>query len=1075
MQPRSCLTRALVAAFLFVVPSVSAQQITGRIVDQQNGQPLAAVQVSIPGTGIGALSQQSGRYLLLNVPVGTNSVTAQRIGFRTQTVQVTVTAGATVVRDFTLSEEALGLDEIIVTGTPGGTQRRAIGNTVTSVQVSDITRSVGGATTQNLLIGRTPGVQMAAASSMVGAGSDIQVRGVGTFTLGRNPLIFVDGVRVNNDARAGPETGIGRTVNILSDFNPSDIESIEIIKGPAAATLYGTEASAGVIQIITKRGQEGAPQFEASIRQGTQYIRDPQGRLGEQWTCTDRFAPPCKPASEGGTLVPYLAYDEANKILDIGTEACARSLKDPQCWNQYWTKGPASEGKWPQDRVFQNGPSQSYDLGVRGGTSALRYFLQGSYTADEGVEWYNWNDVFRGRANIGVVFNENFSLDVSTGYVQGFTRFNNAALAEGGMWSEFAWGTGYCIPTVTVQNNPCPRILGFQEHLPTDLQALEVTRDYKRFTGSAQLNYNMGKWLTTRAVVGLDQGWDKNGSFYPVDTRQTPVFFRSYLQNKTGSITEERPSNTQVTLDMSATVKYNPISSLSTSTSFGAQYYERKREEFTTKGQDFASPLSRTINQTPVTSATIEYSFIENKTAGFYLQEQLSWDDRMFLTVAARWDDNSAFGAARGGKAGFSPEVYPKVSGTWVVSDEGFWNIDAVSSLRLRGAWGKAGRQPDTFAGVNTFGVIAGMGGGAALNPKSVGNTNVGPERGTEIELGLDYALFSDRFAGEFTWFSQKNEGALLNVTVPPSLGSGSSVQRNIGRIDNSGWEATLTTRVYERPSFSFALALQGSHSRNEIKELGTFAGSNNIRIGYPYPNSTANWYVLDAAYDPKGYYQDRWGQKISGNCDQGKVVEGGDPNKRTGQYGVVLGGASVPCQTIGGYPLLAGPDFSPYTWSVSPRFTLFQNMFDVSMLIDGAYGRMKSDNNMYWGVRYNNSYDSRCSCYPPFVVGYTHNSYFTMGFFDGSFWKLREIAASYNVPESLARRIGADRASLAFSMREVANLWVGADRIGIDAGGNSPNPGQHPLDPEIGRAEGTGCRASPPSSTAHVTLSVTF
>src|SRR5690606_28276301 len=119
------------------------------------------------------------------------------------------------------------------------------------------------------------------------------VRGVGTFTLGRNPLIFVDGIRVNNDARAGPATGIGRTVNIFNDFNPSDIESIEIIKGPAAATLYGTEASAGVIQIITKRGAEGAPQFDASIRGGIQYIRNPQGRLGRQWTCTDSFAPPC--------------------------------------------------------------------------------------------------------------------------------------------------------------------------------------------------------------------------------------------------------------------------------------------------------------------------------------------------------------------------------------------------------------------------------------------------------------------------------------------------------------------------------------------------------------------------------------------------------------------------------------------------------------------------------------------------------------------------------------------------------------------------------------------------------------
>ncbi|MSR37170.1 MAG: carboxypeptidase-like regulatory domain-containing protein, partial [Gemmatimonadetes bacterium] len=133
MQRNNCSGWVLFAAFLLIVPRVGAQQVTGRITDQRSGQAMAAVQVSINGTGIGALTQNTGRYLLLNVPLGTHTVTAQRIGYRTVSAQVTVTAGATVVQDFALTEEALGLDEIIVTGTPGGTQRRAIGNAVTSV------------------------------------------------------------------------------------------------------------------------------------------------------------------------------------------------------------------------------------------------------------------------------------------------------------------------------------------------------------------------------------------------------------------------------------------------------------------------------------------------------------------------------------------------------------------------------------------------------------------------------------------------------------------------------------------------------------------------------------------------------------------------------------------------------------------------------------------------------------------------------------------------------------------------------------------------------------------------------
>ena len=1077
MSSRRCITPLL--ALLLVVPQLGAQQITGRVVDAQSGEPLAAVQVFIAGSGIGALSQQNGRYLLLNVPAGTHTLSAERIGYQAVVAEVTVAAGETAVADFRLTEQALGLDEIIVTGTPGGTQRRAIGNTVTSVQASDLTRDVSMRAVQDVLQGRSPGVRLSRVAGTVGAGSDIEVRGVGTFSLGRNPLIFVDGIRVNNDARAGPATGTGRTVNVFNDFNPADIESIEIIKGPAAATLYGTEASAGVIQIITKRGQEGDAQFDVSIRQGVNYIRNPSGRLGTQWTCTDSFSPPCAPPEEGGTLVPYNAHDRANEILDLGTEACARSLDDPMCWNQYWTKGPASEGKWPQENVFRNGRSQTYDMGVRGGTSSVRYFLQASYTEDDGIVWYNWNNVFRGRANVGVVFNENFSLDVSTGYVQGDTRFSNPSNGEGGMFSEFSWGTGYCIPTVTVHANPCPRTLGFQEHLPTDHQQVEATREYRRFTGSTTLNFTQGDWLSARAVVGLDQGWDQNGVLYPIDTRQTPVYFRSYRQNSTGSISIERPTTTQLTMDMSATVNYDLTDNISTATSAGAQYYLSKREEFTNQGQDFASPLSRTINQTPVTSANIQYSYVENKSAGVYVQEQLSWQDRLFVTGAVRWDDNSAFGSLRGGGSTWSPEVYPKVSGTWVISEEGFWTLDAINSLRLRGAWGKAGRQPSTFAGVNTFGVIPGWGGGSALDPASVGNLEVGPERGTEIELGFDYALFEDRLSGEFTWFSQTNEDALLGVTVPPSFGSGNQVQRNVGQIDNWGWEATLSTRIYESPSLSFSVDFQGAYTMNEIKELGSFPGNNNIRIGWPYPNEDENHYVLDAAYDPNGPYQDRYGRKISGYCDAGRVVDvpGADPNDRRGQYGVVLGGPRVSCTEVGGWPMLAGPAFHPYTWSVAPRLTLFDNTFDVHLLLDGAYGAMKDDDNQLWGERYNNSYDARCSCYPPHVVGKTLRTEFTEGFFEGDFWKLREIGVRYSLPESLVQRIGADRASLSFSAREVAILWMKDDELGIDAGGTSPNPRPHPLDPEVGRIEtgGSGCRVTPPLTSTHVTLNVTF
>jgi TonB-dependent SusC/RagA subfamily outer membrane receptor len=253
MRPNLRLSGVLVGTFLLLASPLAAQQgtVTGRVTDQQSGQPIPAAQMTIAGLSIGGLTQQDGRYVLQNVPVGTHQLSVQRIGFGTVTQQITVTAGTPTVQNFAITQEALGLDEIIVTGTPGGTQRRAIGNAVTSVQASEVAQVVAVTSAQDLLTGRSPGVQFTRVSGNVGTGAPIEIRGTKSFNLTTQPLIYVDGVRVNNSFRAGPTIGEGQQVNVLNDFNPQDIESIEIIKGPAAATLYGTEASAGVIQIIT--------------------------------------------------------------------------------------------------------------------------------------------------------------------------------------------------------------------------------------------------------------------------------------------------------------------------------------------------------------------------------------------------------------------------------------------------------------------------------------------------------------------------------------------------------------------------------------------------------------------------------------------------------------------------------------------------------------------------------------------------------------------------------------------------------------------------------------------------------
>src|SRR5690606_36934037 len=261
--------------------------------------------------------------------------------------------------------------------------------------------------------------------------------------------------------------------------------------------------------------------------------------------------------------------------------------------------------------------------------------------------------------------------------------------------------------------------------------------------------------------VGLDRRWDVNERLYPKEETIEPVIG----QTRQGALDRETPNTMNLSLEYAVNATAQVTPNLRSTTSLGAQYFERRYESLFTNGRSFPAAISRTINQTPITQMSLGYSYIENKSMGFYVQEEVGYNDRLFLTGALRFDDNSAFGA------NFEAQVYPKISATWVLSEEPFWRISPINSFRLRSAWGKAGRQPNAFAGLNTYTSYRGVGSRTAIGPDAPGNEDVGPEVSTELELGFDIALFDDRISGEFTYYTQKTEGALLNQPVPISTG----------------------------------------------------------------------------------------------------------------------------------------------------------------------------------------------------------------------------------------------------------------------------------------------------------------
>src|SRR4051812_15487228 len=275
--------RAILAALLFAGslagPTLDAQQpgtgtIAGRATDAQSGSPLEAVTIAVQGTQLAAITGPDGTFRIGRVPNGSRVITARRIGYAAGTRTITASDGQTTTVDFALQTSAVNLQEVVVTGTAGNQTRAAQGAVVSTINASEVTTVAPVSSVTQVLEGRVAGVNVTTGSGTTGTAPRINIRGAASISLSNEPLVFIDGIRTysgqrNDVAIGGSAHGLerlgGQSVTALNDLNPDDIESIEVVKGPAAATLYGADASAGVIQIITKKGRLGARGFRQNI------------------------------------------------------------------------------------------------------------------------------------------------------------------------------------------------------------------------------------------------------------------------------------------------------------------------------------------------------------------------------------------------------------------------------------------------------------------------------------------------------------------------------------------------------------------------------------------------------------------------------------------------------------------------------------------------------------------------------------------------------------------------------------------------------------------------------------------
>jgi TonB-linked SusC/RagA family outer membrane protein len=987
--------------------------IRGVVTESGSNRPLPHAQVGIVGTTTGAVTDNEGRYSLAVAP-GNVSVRVIRIGYGQQSRVVTVTANQTVTADFALEEVATKLNPIVTTAT--GQQRRIeVGNAIAQVNAVDIVERQAVSQVADLLVSKAAGV-MVTTGVQTGAGTRIRIRGTSSMSLSNNPIFVIDGIRVEGTTGSSSVSVGGTTPARIGDINPEEIESIEVVRGPSASTLYGTDAANGVIVITTKRGQVGRPTWTTYTEQTAISDRNEYPTAYWGWRTGPTAATTSSPSN---TVQCFLTATVAANVANRCTQDSVTSynLHDD-----------------PESTPYGTGYRKQYGAQLSGGSEMLRYFLHGEYEDEDGVtkvpefekrfmaarnlglsgvqESPNHLTRMTGRANLNISLTQQADISVSTGYITSDLRLPRSD--DSGV-SGIAANT-YGGPGFKYNRTPAGDTLyGWRSFTPRDIYQGETNQAIERFIPSASANYRPQDWLTFRVNAGLDLinrndsqlcrfencpnvGTDRQG--FKIDNRTT---FYSYTLTTNGTatrrLTDDLESKTTAGIQM------------------GRILFNRNgaRSEVLPPGA------------TTVTAGAVEFAdeaTTESRTIGSFLEQNFSFRERLFLTGAIRSDRNSAFGAD------FGTVFYPKASASWIVTDESFFpKMGWLSELRLRSAYGASGVQPGTTDAVQFFTTTTARGEAGeqpAIVFSTLGNRQLKPERSTELELGFDVTAFDSRLSAEVTRYLKSSKDALVSRVLPPSLGTGATTRfENLGEVKNQGWEGLLTLQILRGSGLGWEMSVNGSTNGNKLESLGgvpdiVLSSTQSHRQGYPL----YGW----------------WSRGLTGFEDKngnGIIEYNLDP--------------AISEITVTDTNVFLGNPLPKRELAVASTWDMFQRKLRIQAMIDYKGGHLV----------YNNTERIRCASrfnceglispnaslfeQARTVLVREHPSRSVAGFFEkGDFWRFRELSVSYAPSADVAGRFfRARNMSVSAAVRNIGIIstkYTGVDPEAFGTTGDAPS-----------------------------------
>ncbi len=890
---------ALLVGLLTAAP-VGAQTtgaIAGRVVDATTQQPISGATVTIAGTQLGTLTRVDGNFLLTGVPAGTHRVSAGQLGYGSQQQEVTVTAGESATVAFSLEPQAVQLDELVATGY-GTTRRLAITGSVAKVDAAQA--NVGVISDANDMIqGRVAGVHITLNSGEPGASSQVRIRGGTSISASNEPLYVIDGVPIENVPSETRGIGINSDPPLarspLTLINPSDIESITILKDASATAIYGSRAANGVVLIETKRGAVGGLAVEydgyAALSNQSRYL----GVL------------------TGDEYRQFVQQNAPDRLAGLGQA------------NTDWERA-----------LTRTGMTHNHNLAFSGGAENTRYRASLNYMNQEGVVINNGFERVQGRLNAShQAFSDRLrlGLNLTASHIIGdYLPWENTGGFEGGVFTNMV----IFDPTRPVRTtDPATGQEVFFERGPgrqeqrNPVAMSEQVADVGNTTrtlGNVTAALDLLPGVTAQLNVGVDRSEHIRRTYLP---RISPV--GAEFEGRARQVSRD---NTALTLQSLLTLQHRIADTHSFDIVGGYEFADYTTGEFAAEGRGFATDAFSFHSLGGGNVLVRPFSWREDsRLVSFFSRANYNLSDRYFLTGVLRYDGSSRFGE------GNKWALFPAVSASWRISEEPFMQGGTFSDLRLRAGFGLQGNQAvPPYASLITLtpggNYVFGEQPVTGIVPNRNPNPNLRWEETSQFNVALDYGVLNNRFTGTIEYYVKNTSDLLLDVPVPqPALVS--TRLENIGKVRNQGLELALDGLMITRPNLRWLAGLVFSAERNEVVDLGGRSFLQSARAsGQGQSDTWAQRIIpgqpLGTFFGPRFVGVDAQGRQLF-SCERADAsCVNGQTTQPTGDDYVIIGDAN-PDFTFG---LRSQVDLGSFDLSFLVRSEIGNDVFNNTALV---------------------------------------------------------------------------------------------------------------------------------------------